>query len=71
MNYYHKHALVEAWLNLFNELAEDDEENLSNPVKSIQISALKRNITEKTDRELEGEFGITRLQLKRLEMKIF
>ena len=68
--------MVQAWLHLFNDLAEDDEkfstlsrkqqhENLGNPVKSIRISSLKKNISEKTNHELEGEFGITRLQLKR------
>ena len=68
LQYYDKNTLVQAWLHLFNDLAEDDEDeekNLGNPVKSIPISHLKKNIMEKTTQELEGEFGITRLQFKR------
>ena len=60
--------MVQAWLHLFNDLAEDDEDeekNIGNPVKSIPISHLKKNIMEKTTQELKGEFGITKLQFKR------
>ena len=65
MTYYNKHTWVEAWSKLFRDIAEVDEEN----AKSIEISLLKENITEKTDSELEGDFGITRTQLKRSDLK--